>query len=205
MTSAMQCLQEKIGSTPDGSFGPNTAKAIAKHYELSPYRAAHLLGQASHESGGFKRTRENLNYSWSGLMKTWPTRFKTEEEAKKYHRQPSKIAGKVYLRKSLGNESVDDARNFIGRGFVQLTGRANYKAFATDMNVPEVLIDPNLVEGKYAFETALWFFNKNDLFTVADRGINENTITQITKRVNGGHHGLDDRIAQTNKIYRWLS
>lgn len=205
MSKAMRSLQDKVGVGTDGAFGPNTARAIAKHYELSPLRAAHLLGQASHESAGFKRCKENLNYSWEGLMNTWPTRFKTEDEAKKYHRNPAKIAGKVYLRKSLGNLTEQDAQTFIGRGFIQLTGKANYRAFASAMSVPEVLTDPSLVENEYAFETAQWFFRKNDLFEIADEGVTDKVIKKITKRVNGGHHGLDDRIEQTKKIYGWLS
>ena len=195
MSNAMRKLQDKIGVGADGSFGPNTAKAIAKHYELSPERAAHLLGQSSHESGGFKVCKENLNYSWEGLMKTWPTRFKTEDEAKKYHRDPAKIAGKVYLRKSLGNLSVSDAQNFIGRGFLQCTGKANYRLFASEMGVPDVMTDP----------TALWFFRKNKLFPIADEGVNEDVIRRITKKVNGGYHGIEDRIDQTTKIHTWLS
>ena len=205
MSNAMRKLQSKVGVGADGSFGPNTAKAIAKHYELSPERAAHLLGQSSHESGGFRVCKENLNYSWEGLMKTWPSRVKTEEEAKKYDRNPAKIAGKVYLRKSLGNLSVSDAQNFIGRGFLQCTGKANYRAFASDMSCPEVLTDPSLVEEEYAFETALWFFRKNKLFPIADEGVNEDVIRKITKKVNGGYHGIDDRIDQTTKIHTWLS
>ena len=204
MSDPMRRLQEKCDCTPDGSFGPNTAKGIAKHFDLSAEQAAHLLGQASHESGGFKRARENLNYSWEGLMRTWPTRFKTEEEAKEYHRQPFKIAGKVYLRESLGNFSEADARAYIGRGWLQLTGKLNYRSFASDMGVPQVMTDPSLVEDEYAFETALWFFKKNGLLKMADEGVTPDVIKKITRRVNGGYHGLNDRTNQTNKIYEWL-
>ena len=111
----------------------------------------------------------------------------------------------MYLRKSLGNLSVSDAQNFIGRGFLQCTGKANYRAFASDMSCPEVLTDPSLVEEEYAFETALWFFRKNKLFPIADQGVNEDVIRKITKKVNGGYHGIDDRIDQTTKIHTWLS
>lgn len=204
MSDAMRKLQAKIGVGADGEFGPNTARAIVGHYGLSPERGAHLLGQASHESGNFKRSRENLNYSWKGLMSTWPTRFKTEAEARQYHRQPTKIARKVYLRKSLGNETENDAEAFIGRGWLQLTGKSNYRSFASEMSVPEVLTDPSLVEEEYAFETAQWFFNKNGLFELADQGVDEEVIKKITRKVNGGYHGLDDRINQTQKIHRWL-
>ena len=205
MNDAMRKLQVKVGVGADNEFGPNTARAIASHYGLSPERGAHLLGQAAHESGGFKRSRENLNYSWKGLMNTWPTRFKTEAEAREYHRQPSKIARKVYLRESLGNETEDDAEKFVGRGWLQLTGKANYRSFASDMGVPDVMTDPSLVEEDYAFETAQWFFDKNGLFEMADEGVTEDVIKKITKRVNGGYHGLTDRIAKTKQIHLWLN
>ena len=204
MSDSLKLLQEKCGVTPDGGFGPNTARAIVSHYELSPEHGAHLLGQAAHESGGFRLCRENLNYGWEALMRTWPSRF-TEEEAKEYERQPSKIAGKVYLRKSLGNLTEQDAKDFIGRGFLQLTGKANYRDFSSDMGLPEVMTDPDLAATDYAFETALWFFRKNKLFKIADEGVTDDTIKRISKRVNGGYHGLDDRMEQTKKIYEWLN
>jgi putative chitinase len=205
MSDAMKTLQARCGCTPDGSFGPNTARAIAKHFNLSPERGAHLLGQVAHESGYFKRTKESLYYSTpERLMQVWPSRFPTLESAMPYAKSPAKLAGKVYAGR-MGNETEEQAAKFLGRGFLQLTGHNNYKAFASDMRLPEVLNDPSLVENEYAFDTAMWFFEKNGLFAIADKGVDEGTIKSITKRVNGGYHGLDDRIAQTNKIYGWLT
>jgi putative chitinase len=97
MSDAMKVLQAKCGVTPDGSFGPNTARAIAKHYDLKPERAAHLLGQASHESGGFKLTRENLNYSAERMCQVWPNRFKSLEYAAPFARNPKALAEKTYF------------------------------------------------------------------------------------------------------------
>jgi putative chitinase len=94
---------------------------------------------------------------------------------------------------------------WIGRGFLQLTGKDNYRAFAADMDAPEIMEDPSLVETKYAFETALWFFEKNGLFDIADKGVSDDTIRAITKRVNGGHIGLDHRTKETRKIWSWLN
>lgn len=202
MSDAMKALQEKIGVKADGAFGPNTARAIAKYYDLSPERGAHLLGQASHESGGFKLTRENLNYKAETMMRVWPSRFKTLEEAKPYARNPKALADKVYSNR-MGN-GEGEGHIYIGRGFLQLTGKDNYKAFASDMRIPEILQDPSLVETDYAFETALWFFIKNGLFAIADKGVNEDTIKRITKRVNGGYIGLDHRKHETEKVYGWL-
>lgn len=205
MSDAMKTLQAKIGVVADGAFGPNTARAIARHYSLSPERAAHLMGQASHESAGFKRTKESLYYSTpERLMQVWPSRFPTLESAEPYAKNPTKLAGKVYAGR-MGNETEEQAAMFLGRGFLQLTGRDNYRSFSADMRLPDVMTDPSLVEDEYAFETALWFFEKNGLFKIADEGVNEDTIKRITKRVNGGYHGLDDRRNQTNKIYGWLT
>jgi putative chitinase len=204
MSKAMASLQTKIGSTPDGEFGPNTARAIAKYFNLSPARGAHLMGQASHESGGFKRTRESLYYSSpERIQAVWPSRFPTVEDAEPYARNPSGLAGKVYAGR-MGNENEAQASLYIGRGFLQLTGRDNYRSFASDMGVPKVMTDPDLVADTYAFETALWFFEKNALFKIADEGVTDDAIKRITRRVNGGYHGLEDRSNQSKKIHTWL-
>lgn len=203
MSDAMKQLQKRVGVVADGAFGPNTARAIAKHYDLSPNRAAHLLGQASHESGGFKLTRENLNYSAETMCRVWPSRFKTVEEAMPYARNPKALADKVYSNR-MGNGD-GEGHVWIGRGFLQLTGKDNYKAFAADMRVPEIMQDPSLVETEYAMETAMWFFDKNGLWAIADEGVNESTIKRITKRVNGGYVGLDHRLHETKKIHGWLA
>ena len=203
MSEAMKKLQEKCGVTPDGAFGPNTARAIANHYNLSANRAAHLLGQAAHESGGFKLIKENLNHSAETMCRVWPSRFKTVEDAAPYARNPKALADKVYSNR-MGN-GEGEGHVWIGRGFLQLTGKDNYRSFASDMRLPDVMTDPSLVETDYAFETAMWFFERNGLFAIADKGVDDDTIKTITKRVNGGHHGLEDRMAQTKKIYGWLS
>ena len=204
MSKAMAILQTKIGSTPDGEFGPNTARAIAKYFNLSPARGAHLMGQASHESGGFKRTRESLYYSSpERIQAVWPSRFPTVEDAEPYAKNPTGLAGKVYAGR-MGNEDETQASLYIGRGFLQLTGRDNYRSFASDMGVPKVMTDPDLVADDYAFETALWFFEKNGLFKIADEGVTDDAIKRITRRVNGGYHGLEHRSNESKKIHTWL-
>ena len=212
MSEAMKKLQERCGVAADGAFGPNTARAIAKHYDLSPNRAAHLLGQAAHESGGFRLTEENLNYSESSLNRVFSRYFgEGKEDASQYERNPQKIANYVYMDKNRskagarGNVEENDGWLFRGRGFLQCTGRSNYRKFAAEMRLPDVMKDPDLVATDYAFESAYWFFDRNGLFKMADNGIGTDNIKAITKKVNGGHHGLDDRIAQTQKIYGWLS
>lgn len=202
MSEALKKLQAKCGVAPDGAFGPNTARAIAKQYDLSPERGAHLLGQASHESSGFQLTKENLNYRAETMCRVWPSRFKTLADAAPYANNPKALADKVYSNR-MGN-GEGEGHIWIGRGFMQLTGKDNYKAFAADMGLPEVLKNPELAEDDYAFETAMWFFNRNGLFNIADKGVNDDTIKAITRLVNGGYTGLDHRAKDTKKIYGWL-
>tara|TARA_R100001015_G_C4576071_1_gene133338 strand:+ start:329 stop:946 length:618 start_codon:yes stop_codon:yes gene_type:complete len=200
---ALKMLQEKCGCSPDGAFGPNTARAIVKHYELSPERGAHLLGQVVHESGTFRYTKENLNYSVQAMMKVWPSRFPTEESAEPFAKNPKALAENVYFDR-MGNDTKEKASAYIGRGFLQLTGYNNVRSFASDMRVPEVLDNPQLLEEDYAMETALWFFKKNNLWKICDEGVNDDTIKRLTKRINGGYTGLDHRVKETKKIYEWL-
>ena len=205
MSEALKHLQEKVGcEVIDGSFGPNTAKKIVEHYDLSAFRGAHLLGQVHHESGGFKKTKESLYYSTpERIQAVWPSRFPTVESAEPYAKNPEKLAGKVYSGR-MGNRDETEAAKFLGRGFLQLTGRQNHRAFASDMRLPEVMDNPTLLEKEYAFESAIWFFRSNKLFEMADKGLSEDNIKKITRRINGGYHGLDDRIEQTNKIFSWI-
>jgi putative chitinase len=196
-------LQEKAGVGADGAFGPNTARAVAKHYGLSPERGAHILGQSHHESAGFKRVSEGLYYSTpERIQAVWPSRFKTVADAEPYAKNPEKLADKVYGGR-MGNDG--EGYKWRGRGFLQLTGRDNYSRFAADMDIGSVMDNPDLVEDEYAFDTAVWFFKTNKLFNIADEGVTDEVIRQITKRVNGGTHGLADREKQTHMIYKWLA
>ena len=203
MSDALKSLQSKCGCSPDGSFGPNTARAIVKHYELSPERGAHLLGQVVHESGSFKLTKENLNYSVEAMMRVWPSRFPTKESAEPYAKNPKALAENVYFGR-MGNDSKEKASLYIGRGFLQLTGFSNVKAFASDMGKPEVIEDPSLLEKEYAMDTAIWFFQKNNLWKICDEGVNDSVVKKLTKKINGGYTGLDHRIKETKKIYEWV-
>lgn len=200
---ALKMLQEKCGVTPDGAFGPNTARAITKHYGWSPERAAHLLGQAAHESGNFLLSKENLNYSAETMCRVWPSRFKTVADAQPYARNPEALAEKVYNGR-MGNDQPGDGAKFLGRGFIQLTGKSNVSAFARDIGRDGLVDDPEPIADELAMESAIWFFEKNGLFAMADEGVTDEVITKITKRVNGGTHGLQDRIEKTKKIYGWL-
>ena len=198
-------LQQKIGVTADGAFGPGTFKKAAAFYKLSPDRAAHFFAQTAHESGGFKAFSENLNYGAKGLRGTFGKYFQTEAIARAYERQPKKIANRAYAnRMGNGNEASGEGWKFRGRGALQLTGKDNYQAFANYINRPEVMHDPDLVAGELCFESALWFFDRNKLWGICDKGINEAAILALTKRINGGTHGLDDRRMKTKKYATWL-
>jgi len=198
-------LQKKIGVTADGAFGPGTLKAAAAFYKLSPNRAAHFFAQTAHESGNFKTFSENLNYSAKGLRGVFRKYFPTDALANAYARQPMKIANRVYAnRMGNGPESSGDGWKFRGRGALQLTGHDNYQAFANYVNRPDVMANPDLVAGELCFESALWFFDRNKLWGICDQGVNDAAILALTKRINGGTHGLDDRKLKTKKYATWL-
>ena len=202
---SIKLLQEKIGAKSDGVFGPGTIKAAMAHYKMSPERAAHLFGQTSHETGGFKTFSENLNYRVNGLTSIFKKYFPTEAIASEYALKPEKIANRVYAnRMGNGNEASGDGWKYRGRGALQLTGKDNYKAFTDYLKKPEILTNPDLVATLYAFESALFFFDRNNLWSICDKGVNKDTILALTKRINGGTHGLEDRIQKTGAYYEQI-
>lgn len=201
----LAALQTKCGVTADGKWGPGTYKAARSFFRLTNNQAAHFFGQCAHESGNFKTFSENLNYSADGLTKIFKRYFPTVASTAGYARNPEKIANKVYSnRMGNGPESSGDGWKYRGRGPIQLTGKDNYTAFAAAVGRPDILINPDIVAGELAFESALWFFRKNGLLEVSNRGVTDAVITQITRRVNGGTHGLDDRIKKTKQFATWL-
>jgi putative chitinase len=198
-------LQAKIGVTADGAFGPGTLKAAAAHYKLNKNRAAHFFAQCAHESGNWRATSENLNYGAKGLRGIFGKYFPTDALAKAYERQPAKIANRVYAnRMGNGPESSGMGFKFRGRGFLQLTGHDNFKAFSDYIGRPDVMDNPDLVAGELAIESALWFFDRNKLWGICDQGINDAAIVALTRRINGGQHGIDDRKLKTKKYASWL-
>ena len=167
---------------------------FAKYDISTPLRQAAFIGQCAHESNNFKVLQENLNYSAEGLMKTWPSRFPTKEIADQYARQPTKIAGKVYNGR-LGNTSEEEAAKYLGRGLIQLTGKENYERCGEGLGVDLINQPQLLAEPMYACLSAGWFWNKKGLNTLADSKDYET----MTKRINGGLIGLDDRKAKIAK------
>jgi putative chitinase len=203
---SLKSLQEKIGVTADGLFGKGTITAAMKYYDMSPERAAHFFAQTAHESGNFKAFSENLNYGAAGLRSVFGKYFPTDELAAEYERQPEKIANRVYAnRMSNGDEASGDGWKYRGRGALQLTGKANYQEFADYIKDQNVMLDPELVATDYSFESAIFFFEKNGLWKICDEGLSEDTIVKLTKRINGGTHGLQDRIEKTKKFADMLA
>jgi putative chitinase len=201
---SLKSLQEKIGVVADGAFGPGTMKKAMEFYKLTPVRAAHFFAQTSHETGGFKAFSENLNYSAQGLQGIFGKYFPGNLE-ESYARNPEKIANRVYAsRMGNGDEKSGDGFKFRGRGALQLTGKDNYAAFAKYLNKPEIMTNPDLVATTYSFESAMFFFDKNKLWEICDKGINDAAILALTRRINGGTHGLEDRNQKTKKYYEYV-
>ncbi len=167
-------------------------------------RLSHLISQCSHESGGFKVVQENLNYSADGLKKIFPKYF-PDNLSESYQRQPEKIASRVYgNRMGNGDESTKEGYKFRGSGFLQITGKDNFKKFS-DFIGEDCVNNPELIRTKYPLTSAAFFFKTNNLWTICDKGNGVDVVTQLTKKINGGLIGLDDRIKQFNNIYSLLS
>lgn len=197
-------IQKKLNLKQDGVLGPISTKAIADYYKLNILQASHFLGQCAHETGDWRLFKENLNYSANGLLKTWPSRFDTKT-AKEFERKPELIANRVYSnRMGNGDEASGDGFKFIGRGAIQLTGRSNYTEFAKSINDLSVLDNPDIILTEYILESAKWFFDKNNLWRLCT-DTSDKTIETITRRINGGTHGLADRKEKTLKYYNWLN
>ena len=164
---------------------------LLDEYEINtPNRVAAFLAQCAHESGGFVFLKENLNYKASGLRRIFSKYFPTDELAAQYEKKPEKIANRVYAdRMGNGNESSGDGYRYCGRGLIQLTGKSNYQAFADSLEMKVEDVPDYLQTFEGAAQSACWFWEKNDLNKLADAG----DILTMTKRINGGTIGLEDR------------
>ena len=169
---------------------------FAKYDISTPKRQAAFIGQCAHESANFKTLEENLNYKPESLMRVWPSRFPDLQTAMKYAHNPEAIANKVYGgRMGNGQEETGDGWKYHGRGLIQLTGKENYANCGSGIGV-DLLSNPNLLNTpEYAALSAGWFWNKKGLNSLADAGDFET----MTKRINGGTLGLDDRKAKIAK------
>jgi putative chitinase len=195
-------LEKLKGHIPDAVITqiPETAK---KFNITNNLRLAHFLSQCGHESGNFKAVSENLNYSADGLKKIFGKYFPGNLN-ESYARQPEKIAARVYAsRMGNGDEASKEGFKFRGRGYIQLTGKANYTNF-TKFIGEDCVANPDLVATKYPLASAAFFFDSNKLWAICDRGADDATVTAVTKRVNGGTIGLPDRIKHFKEYYNLL-
>lgn len=195
-------LDKLKGHIPDAVLAqiPDT---VAKFQINTPVRLAHFLAQCGHESGNFKVVQENLNYSVDGLKKIFPKYF-PENLSESYAKNPEKIASRVYGgRMGNGPEETKEGFKFRGRGYIQLTGKDNYKLFGTAIN-EDIVSNPDLVATKYPLLSAAWFFSKNCL-KKCDIGATDEAVIAVTKCVNGGTIGLEDRKKHFKEFYSLLS
>ncbi len=191
------------GKLPDNVY--DEIQSVMNVFSINtPNRLSHFLGQCAHESGNFKFTSENLNYSTKGLIATFPKYFKQPGLAEAYARNPERIASRVYAdRMGNGAEGTSDGWKFRGRGYIQLTGKSNYVSFDKFVN-EDIMSNPDLVSKKYPLLSAGWFFHKNKLNVISDKGMTEPVMLELTKRINGGTNGLQDRIKYTIKFGKIL-
>ena len=195
-------LEALKGHVPDAVIAqiPDTAK---KFNITNPLRLAHFLAQCGHESGGFKAVSENLNYSAKGLVGTFGKYFNSTT-AVQYERKPEMIASKVYGgRMGNGDEASKEGYKFRGRGYIQLTGKSNYTNF-TKFIGEDCIANPDLVATKYPLASAAFFFDSNKLWSICDKGSIREVVEQVTKRVNGGLIGIDDRWKHFQEYYKIL-
>jgi putative chitinase len=206
----LSTIKEKLlGVIPNPVI--NELDIIFDKYEINTIlRISHFLAQCAHESGNFSVKQENLNYSAKRLQEVFGRYFTTHAKALLYERKPVKIASLVYgNRMGNGDEQSIEGYKYRGRGYIQLTGKNNYLLFDKSLNESGLEIDiignPDLVATTYPLISAAWFFNKNNLNEIADLGGTKEIITRVTKKVNGGTHGLDSRISYFNKFYKKLN
>jgi len=196
-------LEKLKGHIPDSVISQIPETAI-KFNITNNLRLAHFLAQCGHESGGFKAVSENLNYSSDGLKKIFGKYF-PGNLSESYAKQPEKIASRVYGgRMGNGDESTKEGFKFRGRGFIQLTGKENYKKLGDFLGI-DLISNPDLVATKYQLASAAFFFESNKLWSICDKGADVETVTAVTKRVNGGILGLQDRVNHFNEYYSLLS
>ena len=192
-------LAELLPGNPYIDFWYAALEQLLPDYDINtPQRVAAFIAQCSHESGGFRALKENLNYKAATLRKIFPKYFPTDAIAAQYAALPNKqeaIANKVYGgRMGNGPEESGDGFRYCGRGLIQLTGKTNYEEFATSIETPVEQIPEYLATFEGAAQSACWFWEKNNLNKWADTG----DIKELTRRINGGYIGLEDRIKHYN-------
>lgn len=219
--SQIKKFQQQNCLLDDGKFGPATLKKMQQVFARTKEEAAHFAGQLAHESGNFTREKESLNYTVEGLMKTFGRHRISAEDCKRYGRKPGQPANHVAIanlvyggewgRKNLGNTQPGDGHKFIGHGPCQTTGRHNFQMLSNFLRDPEIMNNPDLVNEKYYFQSALFFFTHNNIWKHCAQ-VNDESVLTISRAINIGNpfstgipHGMEDRREKTYKYYQWLS
>jgi putative chitinase len=213
-------FQEKNNLTPDGIVGKNTLEKMKSIWKISDEQLAHFLGQCHQETGGFQVLEENLNYSAQQLADTFPKRYACFPNAKKktptpiamsIQKNPEKIANLTYGER-MGNRGIGSGDGYKHRGFgcVQVTGKENQRLFSVYVKDDMINDTPSLIAEKYAFESGLWYFEKNKLWTLCSK-VTWQTIVMISKAVNCGSAfskitpvHLNERIEKTQSKYKLI-
>ena len=191
MELTLDQLKQVIPKNQYVTYWHHALEQLLPQYEINtPDRIAAFLAQCAHESGGFVFIKENLNYKWASLRKVFPKYFPTDALAQQYEKQPQKIANRVYAnRMGNGPEESGDGWKFCGRGLIQVTGRDNYSWFAASLQISPEEASEYMETFEGAAQSACWFWESNNLNQWADK----RDILTLTKRINGGTIGLEDR------------
>jgi len=191
MELTLDQLKQVIPKNQYVGYWHHALAQLLPQYEINtPDRIAAFLAQCAHESGGFVFIKENLNYKWQSLRKVFPKYFPTDALAQQYEKQPQKIANRVYAsRMGNGPEESGDGWRFCGRGLIQVTGRDNYSWFAASLQISPEEASEYMETFEGAAQSACWFWESNNLNQWADK----QDILTLTKRINGGTLGLEDR------------
>ena len=189
-------FKECVGNPPNAESWYEAICQILPDYDINTaHRVAAFLAQTAHESGGYRAIRENLNYKAESLMRVWPRYFPSMEIAKAYEKKPEKIANRAYAnRMGNGPEESGDGWRYCGRGLIQLTGKSNYERYAESLEISVEEASEHLTTFEGCVQSAAWFWEANNLNQWADKG----DILTLTKRINGGTIGLEDRIKHYN-------
>jgi len=189
-------LKQMIPGNPYIEHWHSALEIILPDYDINtPKRIAAFIAQCAHESGNFRAIKENLNYRAVTLRKIFPKYFPTDELAAQYAGKPEKIANRVYGgRMGNGPEESGDGWRYCGRGLIQLTGKDNYTRYAQSLEISVEEAGEHLTTFEGCVQSAAWFWEANNLNRWADNG----DILTLTKRINGGTIGLEDRIKHYN-------
>lgn len=214
MSQQIARFQAKLGITQDGVFGPQTLRTARDYFGVNNYAIANFFANCHHETGGFVRFEEQLSYTTPERIVAVFRKFDLDKDrvidpeeialARTFIRQPEKLANFVYGGR-FGNNRPGDGWLFRGRGALHTTFADNYRGFAHSApRFAKAFEFPELVANEFAFDSAAHFFDKNGIWEIASRGVRDEVVTQVRRKVNGGTHGLDEVKRLTKQFFNWL-